>query len=187
MKKPIFLRKGEIEMSGLKEHIFLIGFMGAGKTSTSRALSHMLGVKETDTDAMIVEKEGCQISVIFEKKGEEYFRNLETGILDDIKIMEPCIISCGGGMVLREENVLKMKEMGKILFLSATPETIYTHVKDSLSRPLLNGNMNIPYIKKLMDERVPKYLAASDAVIVTDGLDPKGVAAKIAGTYLKNI
>lgn len=174
-------------MAGLKEHIFLIGFMGVGKSSTSRVLSHMLGVKEIDTDGLVVEKEGCQIPVIFEKKGEEYFRNLETGILDDIKGMEPCIISCGGGMALREENVLKMKETGKVILLSATPETIYTHVKDSLSRPLLNGNMNIPYIKKLMDERIPKYLAAADTVIVTDGLNPKEVAAKIADTYLKKI
>lgn len=174
-------------MSVLKEHIFLIGFMGAGKSSTSRFLSSMLGVKEADTDVMIVAKEGCQITEIFENKGEEYFRNLETGILDDIKSMEPCIISCGGGMALREVNVLKMKESGKVILLSATPETIYIHVKDSLSRPLLNGNMNIPYIKKLMDERIPKYLAAADTVIETDGLNPKEVAAKIADTYLKYI
>lgn len=172
-------------MSVLKEHIFLIGFMGAGKSSTARFLCSMLGVKETDTDEMIVAKEGCQISEIFENKGEAYFRNLETSILDDIKNMKPCIVSCGGGLALRQENVCKMQNMGKIILLSATPETIYIHVKDSLSRPLLNGNMNIPYIKKLMEERLPKYHAAADIIIETDGLNPKEVAAKIADTYLQ--
>lgn len=167
-------------MSKLKEHIFLIGFMGAGKSSTSRLLSRMLNVREVDTDALIVEKEGSQISDIFAEKGEEYFRNLETGILDDIKRMKPCIVSCGGGMALRQVNVEKMQELGRIVLLSASPETIYSHVKDSLSRPLLNGNMNIPYIKKLMDARIPKYLAAADTVIETDGLELKEVAAKIA-------
>ncbi|MFG6395679.1 MAG: shikimate kinase [Lachnospiraceae bacterium] len=172
-------------MSVLKEHIFLIGFMGAGKSSTARFLCSLLDVKETDTDEMIVAKEGCQIPEIFENKGEEYFRNLETSILDNIKNMEPCIVSCGGGLALRQENVRKMQDMGKIILLSATPETIYIHVKDSLSRPLLNGNMNIPYIKKLMEERLPKYHAAADIIIETDGLDPKEVAAKIADTYLQ--
>lgn len=174
-------------MANLKGHIFLTGFMGVGKTSTSKALSRILGISEKDTDAMVVEKEGCAISEIFEKKGEEYFRSLETGILDDIKKLKPCVISCGGGMVLREENVKKMKESGRIVLLSATPETIYAHVKDSLSRPLLNGNMNVPYIKKLMGERMPKYISAADVIIETDGLNPKEVADKIVDTYLKYI
>lgn len=174
-------------MANLKGHIFLIGFMGVGKTSTSKALSRILGVSERDTDAMIVKKEGCAISDIFKEKGEEYFRSLETKILDDIKKLKPCVISCGGGMVLREENVRKIKESGKIILLSATPETIYTHVKDSTNRPLLNGNMNIPYIKKLMAERMPRYIAASDVIIETDGINPKEVADKIIDTYLKYI
>lgn len=174
-------------MANLKGHIFLTGFMGVGKTSTSKALSRMLGVGEKDTDIMIVEKEGCAIAEIFKKKGEEYFRSLETGILDDIKKLKPCVISCGGGMVLREENVKKMKEAGRIVLLSATPETIYAHVKGSSSRPLLNGNMNVPYIKKLMSERMPKYIAAADVIIETDGLNPKEVADKIVDTYLKYI
>lgn len=174
-------------MTNLRGHIFLTGFMGVGKTSTSKVLSRNLDIAEKDTDIMIVEKEGCAISEIFEKKGEEYFRSLETSILDDIKELAPCVISCGGGMPLREENVRKMKESGKIVLLSATPSTIYEHVKDSTSRPLLNGNMNIPYIKKLMEERLPKYIAAADFIVETDGLSPKDVANKIVGLYLQYI
>ncbi len=174
-------------MANLKGHIFLTGFMGVGKTSTSKALGRILSVNEKDTDIMVVEKEGCAIAEIFKKKGEEYFRSLETGILDDIKKLKPSVISCGGGLVLRKENVRKMKESGRIVLLSATPETIYSHVKGSTSRPLLNGNMNIPYIKKLMEERMPKYIAAADFIIETDGFNPKEVADKIVDTYLKYI
>lgn len=160
----------------LEEHIFIIGFMGVGKTSTSRQLSQKLNIREVDTDAMIVEQEGRSISEIFEQSGEPYFRQVETGILDVLAQKEPCIVSCGGGMAMREENVVKMKKIGKVIFLTATPETIYDHVKDSTNRPLLNGNMNIPYIKSLMDTREPKYQAAADIIIGTDGYSPAQVA-----------
>ena len=166
-------------MNRLKEHIFMIGFMGVGKTSTSRILSKKLGVKENDTDAMIVKQEKKSIAQIFADEGEEYFRKTETGIIDKLAELEPCIISCGGGMAMREVNVKKMKKIGKVVLLTATPETIYSHVKDSTNRPLLNGNMNIPYIKKLMEERAPKYNAAADIVIETDGCTPSQVADKI--------
>ena len=166
-------------MNRLKEHIFMIGFMGVGKMSTSRILSKKLGVKENDTDAMIVKQEKKSIAEIFADEGEEYFRKTETGIIDKLAELEPCIISCGGGMAMREVNVKKMKKIGKVVLLTATPETIYSHVKDSTNRPLLNGNMNIPYIKKLMEERAPKYNAAADIVIETDGCTPSQVADKI--------
>lgn len=166
-------------MKNLTEHIFLIGFMGVGKTSTSRALSRQLEVKEIDTDAMIVERAGMAISDIFAKQGEEAFRQMETALLDEIASMKPCIVSCGGGMVMRPENVEKMKKQGKIVLLSATPETIYSHVKDSTTRPLLNGNMNVEYIAGLMKQREPAYEAAADYKIVTDELNPKKVAEKI--------
>ena len=80
---------------------------------------------------------------------------------------------------MRDVNVAKMREIGKIVLLTATPETIYSHVKDSTNRPLLNGNMNIPYITQLMEAREPKYRAAADIVIETDGCTPDEVADKI--------
>ena len=104
---------------------------------------------------------------------------METGIIAKIKDMNPCIVSCGGGMAMREVNVNKMKEIGKIVLLTAAPETIFEHVRYSTNRPLLNGNMNIPYIKKLMDAREPKYKAAADIVIETDGCAPDKVADKV--------
>lgn len=163
----------------METHIFMIGFMGVGKTSTSRVLSRKLGVKEIDTDAMIVEQEGKSISDIFADEGEEYFRKKETELIDKIGEMKPCIVSCGGGMAMREVNVEKMKKIGQVVLLTATPETIYSHVKDSTNRPLLNGNMNVPYIKSLMDAREPKYKSAADIIIETDGYVPAQIADKI--------
>ncbi len=166
-------------MKTLEEHIFLIGFMGVGKTSTSRELSRLLQAEEVDTDAAIVAQEGMAVNEIFAEKGEEYFRQAETDLIDKLRDREPCIVSCGGGMVLREMNVQKMKEQGRIYLLTARPETIYEHVKDSTDRPLLNGNMNVPYIAELMKAREPKYHAAADVVIETDGCTPSEVAKKL--------
>ena len=160
-------------------NIVLTGFMATGKTEISKAISEISKYNLVDTDDMIVEQEGITINEIFDKCGEEYFRKTETGIIDKLAELEPCIVSCGGGMAMREVNVEKMKKIGKVVLLTATPETIYSHVKDSTNRPLLNGNMNIPYIKKLMEERAPKYNAAADIVIETDGCTPSQVADKI--------
>ena len=163
----------------LREHIFMIGFMGVGKTSTSRWLSQKLQVREVDTDAMIVRREGRSIPEIFEQSGEAYFRQVETEMLDVLAQRDPCIVSCGGGMAMREENVAKMRGIGKVVFLTAAPETIYERVKDSTHRPLLNGNMNVPYIRELMEAREPKYRAAADMVFATDGQSPGQVADRI--------
>ena len=160
-------------------NIVLTGFMATGKTEISKAISEISKYNLVDTDDMIVDQEGITINEIFDKCGEEYFRKTETGIIDKLAELEPCIVSCGGGMAMREVNVEKMKKIGKVVLLTATPETIYSHVKDSTNRPLLNGNMNIPYIKKLMEERAPKYNAAADIVIETDGCTPSQVADKI--------
>lgn len=163
----------------LDGHIFLIGFMGVGKTSTSRQLGRKLGVRELDTDAEIEQRENRSIPEIFEQFGEPYFRQLETELLDSLAGEEPCIVSCGGGLAMREENAAKMRAAGKVVFLTAAPETIFEHVKNSTNRPLLNGNMNIPYIRELMEAREPKYQAAADITVETDGLMPDEVADKI--------
>lgn len=166
-------------MKTLQQHIFIIGFMGVGKSTISKELSQSYQVPETDTDARIVEKEGMPITDIFDQKGEDYFRKVETGILDELKEEAPCIVSCGGGMVMREENVIKMKAQGKILLLTAEPESIFERVKNSKDRPLLNGNMNVEYIAKLMEARRPKYQATADMVVATDGRTPQEIVEEI--------
>ena len=106
---------------------------------------------------------------IFATYGEEYFRNLETNLLKELQTGKNCIISCGGGVALREENVVEMKKNGRVVLLTASPETIYDRVKDSNDRPLLRDNNNVEFIADLMEKRKEKYEAAADVVIQTDG------------------
>lgn len=149
-------------------HIMLIGFMGAGKSTVSSYLSKQLNMEEVDTDSLIVKKEGKKIPQIFEEKGEKYFRDCESSILIDLQKRNNLIVSCGGGIVLREENVWNMKKQGRIVLLTATPQTIYERVKDSKERPILNDNMNAEFIAQLMEKRQDKYLAAADIIVATD-------------------
>ncbi|WP_049895602.1 shikimate kinase [Oribacterium sp. NK2B42] len=152
-----------------KKNIALIGFMGAGKSTVSSCLKDMLGMTEVDTDAEIVRREGMPINEIFEKHGEDYFRKCESEVILDLQKSSGIIISCGGGAVLREENVTNLKKGSIIVLLTATPETTLERVKDSDVRPILNGNMNVEFIRSLQEKRNAKYEAAADIIIATDG------------------
>ena len=88
-------------------------------------------------------------------------------------------MSCGGGAVLRDQNTQMMKETGKIVLLTATPETVYERVKDSTDRPLLNGNMNVEHIAKLMEKRRELYVNACDIKVATDRKTPQEIAEEI--------
>src|SRR5699024_10420745 len=119
-------------------------------------------------DQLIAKREGMEISDIFEVYGEEYFRNLETNLLKEIQQKKNVVISCGGGTPLRECNVKEMKKQGKVVLLTATPQTIFERVKDSHNRPLIEQNKNVEFIKELMEKRREKYEAAADIVIDTN-------------------
>jgi len=145
-------------------NIFLIGFMGAGKSTISDYLKNALAM-----DQCIVERQGMSISDIFETYGEEYFRELETNLLIEMQSQSNVVVSCGGGVPMRERNVVEMKKNGRVVLLTAKPETILERVKDNHDRPLLENNKTVPFIADLMEKRRAKYEAAADIVIETDG------------------
>ena len=149
-------------------NILLIGFMGAGKTTISDYLSTMFDMDIVEMDQVIAEREEMSISDIFATYGEEYFRDLETNLLIEMQSHKNAVISCGGGAALRERNVAEMKKNGRVVLLTATPETIYERVKDSNDSPVLNGRKNVKGISELMEQRREKYEAAADIVINTD-------------------
>ena len=150
-------------------NIVLIGFMGAGKTSISEYLKTLFAMDVIEMDQIIAEREGMSIPDIFEVYGEQYFRDLETNLLIEMQSRKNVVISCGGGTPLRECNVVEMKKNGRVVLLTASPETIFDRVKDSHDRPVIENNKNVPFIADLMEKRRVKYEAAADIVINTDG------------------
>ena len=150
-------------------NIVLIGFMGAGKSTISEFLKTVFAMEVIEMDQIIAERQGMSISDIFETYGEEYFRDLETNLLIEMQSKKNMVISCGGGVPMRERNVVEMKKNGRVVLLTAKPETILNRVKDNHDRPLLEGNKTVPFIADLMEKRREKYQAAADIVIETDG------------------
>ena len=157
------------------KNLFFIGFMGCGKSTMGRLLSEKKGMELIEMDETIEAEAGMSINEIFEKYGEEHFRDLESQLIARIGEKGGAVVSCGGGAILRPQNVEEMKKNGKVIYFSATPETIYKRVRNSTNRPLLNGNMNVEYISSLMEKRLPRYLAAADITIVVDGKEKKEI------------
>lgn len=166
-------------MKKLDYNIMLIGFMGSGKSAVSNELKKKLNIEEIDMDKYIEDKEGRTINDMFEKDGEEYFRDRETEAIEDFIGKSGIVVSCGGGAVLRDRNVEIMKQQGKIILLTATPQTIYERVKYSTHRPILNGNMNVEFIEELMKKRADIYKEAADIEIVTDNKTIEAVCHEI--------
>lgn len=150
-------------------NVFLIGFMGVGKSTMARMLAEELHMNLIEMDETIEAEQGMTIQEIFEKQGENGFRDIESAFVERISQGQNMVVSCGGGAVLRKQNVENMKKSGKIIFLTATPETIFERVRYSTNRPLLNGNMNVEYIAQLMERRKSIYESAADVIIITDG------------------
>lgn len=150
-------------------NIVLIGFMGAGKSTISDFLKTVFAMDVVEMDQIIAERQGMSISDIFETYGEEYFRELETKLLVEMQSRSNVVISCGGGTPMRECNVVEMKKNGRVVLLTAKPETILERVKDNHDRPLIENNKNVSFIAELMEKRREKYEAAADIIIETDG------------------
>ena len=150
--------------------LFFIGFMGVGKTSVSAALGRMLTLPVIEMDEQIARNEGMTIPEIFAQKGESHFRQCETALLEGLVAGSACLVSCGGGVPMRQENVAAMRRCGTIVLLTARPEVILERVKDSDERPLLQGKKNVADIAALMSQRHSAYEAATDVTVDTSDL-----------------
>lgn len=159
--------------------IFLIGFMGTGKTAAGTELARILGRKFIDTDKLIEENCAMSVAEIFEKKGEQAFRQMESDILGAISKQTPCVVSTGGGMVAHNNNLMRMKEIGTTISLTACPQEILRRVSVSEeTRPLLKSGDLLLKIISLLQKRAYYYIM-SDIMIVTDGKSPVEVALEI--------
>ncbi len=161
------------------KNIYLIGFMGCGKSAVSAYLMRQYGLPRVEMDREIEADSGMSIPEIFERQGEEAFRRKETLLLRKIAERDELIVSCGGGVPMRSENVELMRASGTIILLKASPQTILNRVKRSQNRPVLKGRMTEEGICELMEHRNEAYEAAADCVIGTDGRSVAEVAEEV--------
>ncbi|NQV04287.1 MAG: shikimate kinase [Candidatus Omnitrophica bacterium] len=162
------------------KNIVVVGFMGTGKTVVAKKLAEALGREFLELDAIIEKREGLSIKEIFQKKGEEYFRELERDAVKEAIKKDGQVISAGGGVIIDEENFKALKKNGIIICLEASPEVILKRTKGNTCRPLLN----VPDPKKRIEELLEKraaYYKKADCCIDTDDLTIEGVVQKIQG------
>lgn len=162
-------------------NIAFIGMSGSGKTTVAK-LFESFGKKVYDTDEIIVNEHG-NITEIFRKSGEDYFRRLETEAVKRLCAIDGVVIATGGGCVLREENVKLLKSCGKIVYLRAAPKTLIERLRGDNARPLLSGDLE-ERILKLYGERADIYERAADIIIDTDGLTPAQTIQRITREIL---
>jgi shikimate kinase len=159
--------------------IVLIGFMGTGKSSAGRHLEKLLGWPVFDTDAMIADRLGMPVAEIFSRFGEERFRAEETLALEKIEPVSPSIIVTGGGAILRPQNVVRLRELGTVVCLTANLAAMRQRLKPVANRPLLQSESPEASIESLLRRREPLYEAAADFTIDTSSLTHAQVAESI--------
>ncbi|MFP3918756.1 shikimate kinase [Lysinibacillus telephonicus] len=158
--------------------IYLVGFMGCGKSVIGRRLSFFLKMPYYDMDHEIVRQQGMSIPEIFEKFGEPYFRALETEFLRNFR-NEACIISTGGGVSMNEENRKIMRRTGLVFFLDATFEDIYTRIKNDKNRPIVQRSTK-EELEQLFHSRRKFYRAAGHIRVLTEGRPIRQIVEYIA-------
>lgn len=161
-------------------NIYLVGFMGTGKTEVAKELAQQLKMKYVEMDDIIEKKEEKTITKIFQEDGEAYFREIEKEVAYDISKEDNQVISCGGGVVLDSENIKNFRNSGTIVCLWAEADIIYERTKNQLHRPVLNVKDPKKKINDLLTLRKPFYEKA-DFKVDTSNLNIKEIAEKIIG------
>jgi shikimate kinase len=156
--------------------IVLIGMMGAGKSSVGRSLQHHAGLDLFDLDKTVAKSFNLTIPEIFEKFGEEKFREAETAALREFAPERPTIVVTGGGTILRNENVDLLKRLGFIVWLQADEGTLFERASRRGNRPLLRTENPRARMEALLAERTPLYERAADFRVDTSQMSHDEVA-----------
>ena len=162
-----------------KRNIYLVGPMGAGKSTIGRVLAAELHLSFRDSDKVIDDRTGADIPWIFDMEGEEGFRDRETAVLDELSTGQDVVIATGGGIILRAQNRDTMKVSGYVCYLTASIEQLVERTARDKKRPLLQVENPRQKIIDLVALRDPLYREAADFVINTDRRSPKLVAQEI--------
>ena len=164
-------------------HISLIGMMGSGKTSIGRLVAKYLDWPFLDADSVLVERAGCSISDMFSERGEDWFRDTESDVLAEMAAsLVPSVLSVGGGAVLRQSNRDVLRRASLVIWLRATPETLFDRIGYQSGRPLLAEDPQ-GRIRRLTEERTAIYRDGAHEVIDVDDLRIHQAAELIVAVY----
>lgn len=155
------------------DHIFFIGFLGAGKSTVARNLGQLFNRRHLDTDRMVVHREHASVSQLFDTVGERRFREMEVAALRTLRSEKSCLVSCGGGIVECSESVALMRTMGKVVFLDLDLDEALSHITHPEIRPDLG---TYDEAARLLSHRRPLYEQAADYVLDIRGLSFVDVA-----------
>jgi shikimate kinase len=148
-------------------NVYLIGMMGAGKTTIGKALANKTGQEFVDTDRLLVERTGVPVATIFEIEGEEGFRRRESAVIAELAGRSGCVVATGGGAALAEENRRLMRASGTVVYLRARLENLWERTRHDTSRPLLATPDPKGTLASLLERRDPLYREAAHVVIET--------------------
>lgn len=154
----------------MTDRIFLIGFMGCGKSTLGRLLADAMGYQFVDTDQLIEEKCGCSVAQIFAEKGENAFRQLEREMLEKLLKLQRIVVATGGGMACCQQNIDKMNAAGTTVYLQASAENLANWLKpERKNRPLIaqqSEEQLLPYIVQTLSQREKFYQQATFTICV---------------------
>jgi len=151
----------------VKGNIFLVGPMGAGKSTVGRHLAKALGRDFYDSDKEIEQRTGVSISWIFEMEGEAGFRVREQKVIDDLSKLKDIVLATGGGAVLADDNRRALRSRGHVVYLSASVEQLLRRTSRDKNRPLLQTDDPKKQIETLLEQRAPLYLNVADIELKT--------------------
>lgn len=160
-------------------HLFLVGFMGAGKSTVGRLVADRLDLPLIDLDSLIEAEAGLPVSQIFSEQGEEAFRELESQSLRGLRDEPASVVACGGGVVLRAENRAVLRELGRVVYLQVTAGEAVARIGDAASRPLLAGPGGALAATSLLSAREALYRSVADLTIDTMAFSPEEVAERV--------
>ncbi len=163
-------------------NLYLIGMMGSGKSVTAKRLAQLLNYQFVDLDSVIEKKNGMSVNDIFARAGESTFRGEEAIALEETAAQKECVVSTGGGIILREANVQRMRATGLVIYLEASPEVLWERVKGKTHRPLLAGEKPKEKLFEILEARKKLYEESASLKVLTDGKSPEAVAEQIFET-----
>ena len=156
-----------VKDGGSNSNLFLVGMMGAGKTTVARLLAARLNRTFIDSDQELEARCGVKVPVIFEIEGEEGFRNREAAILGELSARQGIVLATGGGAILREENRQRLAARGVVIYLRAQPHDLYMRTRHDKNRPLLMTPDPQKRLEELFGQRDPLYREVADLVMDT--------------------